>query len=68
VGCRRLFKARQVARNAITPPPHPETLVGETGVSQKGATMIRLDVYIRLAATLTVAALVLGGFHLPTLL
>jgi hypothetical protein len=30
--------------------------------------MIRLDVYIRLAATLTVAALVLGGIHLPTLL
>jgi hypothetical protein len=30
--------------------------------------MIRLEVYIRLAATLTIAALVLGGIHLPAVL
>jgi hypothetical protein len=42
--------------------------MSESGATQKEVSMIRRDVYIRLATTLSIAALVVGALHLPTLL
>ena len=63
-----VWSQRKYARNA-TPITRnaAETLMSENGRQKQEVIMIRRDVYLRLAMTLSIAALVTGALHLPVL-